>query len=90
MNSLAELLKMRARGQAPDVAESASEMFAFMTPRTIAPLEFFIVCLFVFLLLLVSLEDEDHVDENGEAELVILERSIKVSCCRWPVARVGM
>ena len=69
MNSLAELLKMRARGQAPDVAESASEMFAFMTPRTIAPLEFFIICLFVFLLLLVSLEDEDYVDENGEAEL---------------------
>ena len=87
MNSPAELLTMRAKSQVPDVAESTSWMFAFVTSRTcwiilLTLLEFIVVCLLVFLLLLVSREDGDHVDENGEAELVILERSIKVSCCR--------
>ena len=73
VNSLAELLETRAKGQVPDFAESTSEMFAFMTPQAIAPLEFFIFFLFVFLLLLLSLEDEDHLEEEGEAELVILK-----------------
>ena len=71
----------------PDVAESTLWMSAFVTSRTcwillLTLLEFIAVCLLVFLLLLVSREDGDQVDKNGEAGLVILERSIKVSCCR--------
>ena len=48
-------------------------MFSFLIPLATAPPGFFFVFLFVFFLLLLGLEDEDHLEEAGEAELVILK-----------------
>ena len=48
-------------------------MFSFTIPQDTAPLKFFLFVLFVFLLLLLGLEDEDHLEEEGEAGVVILK-----------------
>ena len=47
-------------------------MFSFMIPQATAPPEFFLVFLFFFFLLLLGLDDEDTLEEAGEARLVIL------------------
>ena len=49
-----------------------SPMFSFMIPQATAPPEFFLVFLFFFFLLLLGLDDEDTLEEAGEARLVIL------------------